>query len=130
MSDSSKFIYMPASSLASRRIIEQSSYTTTPAQSPTDPTPPCGETVYKRSLDAQNIETVDLILQTEQHSDTKMFESPSRKISMLERNEKRKRNKSVHREGLGNGKKSVNEELDNSKLSIILKLGENPGLIK
>lgn len=116
MADSSRFIYMPASALASRRLIEQSSYTTTPAQSPNDPTPPCGEAVYKRSLDAEEIKTVDLILQKEQNSDTKHFEPPGRNVSITERNEKRKSNKSVYSEGLEEGKRSVEEELEASKV--------------
>lgn len=121
MADNVKFIYMPASSLASRRIIEQSSYTTTPDQSPNDPTPPCGEAVHKRSLNAEEMKTVDLILQMEQNSHAKTFEPPSREISITEQNE-RKSNMSVHSEGFENGKTSVGAQLQDSKLSITLKL--------
>lgn len=68
MSNNSRFIYMPASALASRQIIDQSSYTTTPNQSPTDPTPSCGEYMYKRSLDNEEIKDIDFILEMERES--------------------------------------------------------------
>lgn len=121
MADNSRFIYMPASALASRRIIDQSSYTTTPDQTPTDATPPCGEAVYKRSLDAEKIKTVDLILQMQQTMDARTFELCSEETSAVEGN-KKTGNKSVDREGFKNGKKSVEEKLEVSKLGITLEI--------
>lgn len=123
MSDNFRFIYMPASALASRRIIEQSSYTTTPDQSPADATPPCGEAVYKRSLDAEKIKTVDLILQMEQTTDAQTFEPCSKETSSVEGNTKTG-NKPVDREDFKKGKKSAKENLDVSKLSITLELAK------
>jgi hypothetical protein len=64
---------MSASALASRRINVQSSYTTTTDHSSTDPTPPCEEAVYKRSLDDEKVKTVDLISEMEQTSDVNIF---------------------------------------------------------
>lgn len=79
MSDSSRFVYVPGSTLASRRIIEQSSYRTTPDQSSADPTPACGEAVYKTSLDDEKMNTVNLILEMEQTPTVKRFSRTARK---------------------------------------------------
>lgn len=79
---------MPASALASRQIIEQSSYTTTPDQSSTDPTPPCGEAVFKKPFDADSLQKVDLYLQIEQRCHAEDIESCRGK--MIEGMEKKK----------------------------------------
>lgn len=66
-SDQSKFQFLSAGALASLRIIEKSSYTITPDQSPADPVPACGETIYRRkALDNEGLEAVDVILETSQ----------------------------------------------------------------
>jgi hypothetical protein len=65
MSEGSKYLWVPASSQASRTIIEQSSYRTTPAQSSGEPTPPCGQRVHKVVLSLQAIKKVDMILKNE-----------------------------------------------------------------
>lgn len=63
-SDQSKFQFPSAGALSSRRIIEESSYTTTPDQSPADPVPPCGEAIYRRkALDKEGLKTVGVILE-------------------------------------------------------------------
>lgn len=123
-SENSRFIYMPASSLASRRIIEQSSYTTTPDQSSTDPTPPCGEAMYKRSLDDEKIKTVDSILQMKQISDTEIFEPPSEKV---EGNEKNTRKRAIDRVCSKKGKRT-NEE--NNSLAPKLSSGLTPQILQ
>jgi hypothetical protein len=70
MSDN-RFTYMSAGALASRRIIEQSSYATTPSRSPGDATPACGESIYKCDLGEENIKKVDSILEAERTIDGK-----------------------------------------------------------
>lgn len=68
-SDQSKFQFLSAGALASRRIVEESSYTTTPDQSPADPIPPCGEAIYRRkTLDKEGLKAVDVILEQNQSS--------------------------------------------------------------
>lgn len=63
-SDQPKFQFLSAGALASRRIIEESSYTTTPDQSPADPVPPCGEAIYRRkALDKEGLKAVGVILE-------------------------------------------------------------------
>ncbi|OJJ31443.1 hypothetical protein ASPWEDRAFT_45368 [Aspergillus wentii DTO 134E9] len=62
MSDTSHFTYIPAGALASRRIIEESSYRTTPAQSSQDKTPPCGEATYKHSIGEKETEAINAAL--------------------------------------------------------------------
>lgn len=75
MSDTSKFLYIPASALASRRIIEESSYTTTPDQSSADGIPSCGEAVvHEKSLDGEKMKAVDMLLQMNQSSNDDGFE--------------------------------------------------------
>lgn len=64
MAHDPRFVYVPASSLASRAIIEQCSYTTTPNLSSSEMTPACGEAVHKKSSDADNMDLVDLKLRT------------------------------------------------------------------
>lgn len=67
-SDKSRFIFTPGSALASRKIIEESSYTTTPDQFSADPTPPCGEAIYrKKPIDAEKLKTVNMILKKIRH---------------------------------------------------------------
>lgn len=66
-SDQSKFQFLSAGALASRRIIEESSYTTTPDQSPADPIPSCGEAIYRRkALDKEGLKAIDVILEQRQ----------------------------------------------------------------
>jgi hypothetical protein len=80
MSDTSKFLYMPASALASRRIIEESSYTTTPDQSSADGILSCGEAVvHEKSLDTEKMKAVDMILQMNQSSNDDGFEPSTEK---------------------------------------------------
>lgn len=117
MSDNSRFIYMPASALASRRIIEQSSYSTTPNQSSTDATPPCGEAVYKRSLDDDKINNVDLFLEMEQISDSELLEPHSRKEFILGGNEDNTSNRVVDRVFLKKGKRTNEDKPGVSKIS-------------
>jgi hypothetical protein len=78
-SDNPNFNYMSASALASRRIIDKSSYTTTPDHSSADATPPCGEWVKKQPLDGEKLKKINLILQIEQNSGTKAVEPSSKK---------------------------------------------------
>ena len=66
-----KYAYVPASSLASRRIIEQSSYNTTPDHSPYASTPPCGEWVSSTTLDTKDMETVHSAIRMMRDSETK-----------------------------------------------------------
>lgn len=58
-------VWVPASSQASRKIIEESSYATTPAQSTGEPTPPCGQRVNKIAFSKQEIKEIDTMLQKE-----------------------------------------------------------------
>lgn len=75
-SDQSKFQFLSAGALASRRIIEESSYTTTPDQSPADPVPPCGEAIYRsKSLDKEGLEAVGFILEKSKAPDVKQKKS-------------------------------------------------------
>lgn len=64
MAHDPRFVYVPASSLASRAIIEQCSYMTTPDLSSSEMTPACGEAVYKKSSDADHMDLVDSKLRT------------------------------------------------------------------
>ena len=67
MSNHSKYIYIPACSLASRWSIEQSSYMTTPDLSPGEGTPPSGQAIYKhQSLTEENIESIGAALKLNQ----------------------------------------------------------------
>lgn len=54
-----QYTWLSASSLASRKAIEDSSYTTTAPQSPGAPTPPSGQVSYKPCLDKTGLDTVD-----------------------------------------------------------------------
>lgn len=70
--DQSKFQFLSAAALASRRIVDESSYTTTPDQSPADPIPPCGEAIYRRNaLNKEGLKAVDVILEQNQTSAVK-----------------------------------------------------------
>jgi hypothetical protein len=70
-----RFTYLSAGGLASRRIIEESSYTTTPSRTPGDATPACGESIYKCVLGDENIKKVDSILEAERTIDGKKAKS-------------------------------------------------------
>lgn len=126
MSDNSRFIYVPGSTLASRRIIEQSSYTTTPDQSSADATPACGETVYKTSLDDEKMNTVNLILEMEQTSGVKVFQPHGEEQPMDGRNEERTSKKAIDRAGLKKGKRINKDKSHVPKLSIKTTLQEVP----
>ena len=83
-----RFTYMSGAALASRRIIEQSSYTTTPSRSPGDATPSCGEAVYDWKLGEENMKKVDSLLQEQEvyharnlKAQTDEFPSPERKTT-------------------------------------------------
>lgn len=118
MSDNSRFIYIPASALASRKIIEQSSYTTTPGQSSADPTPPCGEMVYQTSLDDEKIRIVDSILAMEQTSDAEAYEPRREEESSDGRNEKSTSKTAIDRASLKKGNKINKNKSHVSEVSI------------
>lgn len=101
-SDKSRFVFTPASALASRKIIEESSYTTTPNQSSADPTPPCGEAVYrKKPLDAEKLKTVNTILKRDQTGDSKTFKPVGDVRSAISSCEERTDTKSAGRDEAG-----------------------------
>lgn len=84
MSDN-RFTYMSAGALASRRIIEQSSYTTTPSKSPGDATPSCGEAVYEWKLGEENMKKVDSLLQEQEASGVKKLKAQTDEVPSPER---------------------------------------------
>lgn len=130
-SDKSKFLFMSGSALASRRIIEESSYATTPDQSSADPTPPCGEAVYrKKPLDTENLKTVDMILKMGQARDGETLRPPSKKTSTIGSSEKSTDKESIGKDETDESKKSTGKELEIPKLSIMFKLLENLKLIR
>lgn len=126
MSDDSRFIYVPGSTLASRKIIEQSSYTTTPDQSSADPTPACGEAVYKTSLNTEKMQTVNLILEMEQTSGAKVFQPHNEEEPMDDRKEERTSKKAIDRAGLKKGKRINKDKSHVPKLSIKITLQQVP----
>ena len=69
MAKQSVYLYVPASSRASRKIIEDSSYTTTPGLSPGDVTPTCGLATSKTVITSENIKVLDSKLADESKLD-------------------------------------------------------------
>lgn len=76
---------MSEGALASRRIIEQSSYTTTPSRSPGDATPYCGEAVYHWKLVEEDMRKVDSLLQEQKVSGTKNLKAQTDEVPSPER---------------------------------------------
>lgn len=82
----SKFQFQSAGVLASRRLIEEPSHTTTPGptphHSPADPVPPCCEAIYRRkALDKEGLEAVGGILKLSQALEMKEQEPFSKKTT-------------------------------------------------
>lgn len=65
MAKQSVYLYVPACSQASRRIIEESSYSTTPSLSPGDVTPNCGLATTKTVITSESIKVLDKKLANE-----------------------------------------------------------------
>ena len=84
MSDN-RFTYMSGAALASRRIIEQSSYTTTPSRSPGDASPSCGEAVYDWKLGEENMKKVDSLLEEQEVSDAKNLKAQTDEVPSPEK---------------------------------------------
>ncbi|RWQ96107.1 hypothetical protein C8Q69DRAFT_463972, partial [Paecilomyces variotii] len=77
------FLYVPASSMASRRDIEQSSYSTTPALSQGAHTPPSGQMTYY--LPEEELAAVDDVLRAKLFKD--MIHGGLERVVLLEANE-------------------------------------------
>ncbi|KAJ9220266.1 hypothetical protein DTO027B5_1220 [Paecilomyces variotii] len=73
------FLYVPASSMASRRDIEQSSYSTTPALSQGAHTPPSGQMTYY--LPEEELAAVDDVLRA------KLIHGGLERVVLLEAND-------------------------------------------
>ncbi|KAJ9391952.1 hypothetical protein DTO063F5_711 [Paecilomyces variotii] len=73
------FLYVPASSMASRRDIEQSSYSTTPALSQGAHTPPSGQMTYY--LPEEELAAVDDVLRA------KLYHGGLERVVLLEAND-------------------------------------------
>ncbi|KAJ9268360.1 hypothetical protein DTO212C5_5512 [Paecilomyces variotii] len=73
------FLYVPASSMASRRDIEQSSYSTTPALSQGAHTPPSGQMTYY--LPEEELVAVDDVLRA------KLYHGGLERVVLLEAND-------------------------------------------
>ena len=80
-----RFTYMSGAALASRRIIEQSSYTTTPSRSPGDATPSCGEAIYDWKLGEENMKKVDSLLEEQEVSDAKNLKAQTDEVPSPEK---------------------------------------------
>lgn len=103
------FLYVPASSMASRRDIEQSSYSTTPALSQGAHTPPSGQMTYY--LPEEELAAVDDVLRA------KLIHGGLERVVLLEANDATTTKEiNVERSGGGGGGGDISSENRNDTI--------------